>query len=239
MTPTDATPRLAFLRAALDAMRGLGDDAPDLDALLATLKALDPALSGDALGAPAFHARTGMPTPDWIEHAATLRASLLVDPEGDDLPDEGVVSATALDPELGHRLLAERTFHRFLRRNPLFPRAPRVVTSEDGGPWWVWDTVLEDGRWARLRAATGVAPASVRARWFTEPLEDVEAALGVRVRRVVVGPVWPSAREIRGLWAVREVRGEPPAHRLVVDRDHAEDVDEDAYVVPFAVPSAA
>ena len=41
----------------------------------------------------------GLPAPAWAARVRAMQATLVFD-EDDDLPDEGLVSATALDPEL-------------------------------------------------------------------------------------------------------------------------------------------
>lgn len=232
------TARLIVLRAAVDALGGLGDDAPDQARILALLRALDPALSGDACGSAAWVSSTGLPAPAWVREAHELRRAIITGTEDVELPDEGLMHAMAMDPELGQRLMAERAFHRFLRRHPLFPAPEAEVVNTAKGPWWTRDALRSDGAWVRLRVAGVDAPP------VTDPVEvEVEAlaaATGRAVRRTVVGPCYGHEEgPVRGLYARVEASGEPTARRLVVDRMVAEDVAEpDVVVVPFAVPDA-
>lgn len=230
---------LALLRAALDAL-ALGDDAPDVDRLRATLLALDPALSGDVLGSVLWDHDTGMPSPASIGRLHEERVSALVEPDtAADLPDEGVLQATSLDPELGARLRARRSFIRFIRRNPIFPCEPEILTEGDG-PWWTADHVLPDGRWGRIRvrgSEARVAPRKDLA--FGLSIDDLSAQFAYEdTRRCVLGPTVRDAEgSLLGLWATVESLTDGVQRRLVIDRMHAEDVDaHGALVVPIAVP---
>ena len=230
---------LALLRAALDAL-AVGDDAPDLDRLRATLLALDPALCGDALGPLGWVESTGMPAPDTIAALHEQRAAALTEPDTvAELPDEGLLQATTLDQELGARLRARRTFVRFLRRNAIFPGEAEVVSTTTG-PWWTWDAVLSDGRWGRVRiqGATGRAPIRVELAYKLS-IDDLSAQFAYEdTRRCVLGPgVFGASGDLIGLWATVESLADGVQRRLVVDRMWAEDVDaQGALVVPIAVP---
>ncbi len=231
---------LALLRAALDAL-ALGEDAPDLDRLRATLLALDPALRGDALGALGWVESTGMPSPDSIAQLVELRANALTEPDtAADLPDEGVLQATSLDPELGARLLSRRSFVRFVRRNALFPGEAEVVTDGDG-PWWTWDSILADGRWGRIRIAGTADHTPLRVGLaYQLSIDDLSAQFAYEdTRRCVIGPgAWDANGELVGVWATVESLSDGVQRRLILDRMHAEDVDaQGALVVPIAVPA--
>ena len=230
---------LALLRAALDAL-ALGDDAPDLDRLRATLLALDPALCGDALSTLQWVESTGMPSPASITSLHDQRESALTEPDtAADLPDEGLLQATSLDPELGARLRARRSFIRFVRRNSLFPGEPEVLTDGDG-PWWTWDTVLPDGRWGRIRVAGVEDRAPLRVELaYKLSIDDLSAQFAYEdTRRTVIGPAaWDGNGELVGVWASVESLTDGVQRRLILDRMHAEDVDAmGAQVVPIAVP---
>jgi hypothetical protein len=230
---------LALLRAALDAL-ALGDDAPDLDRLRATLLALDPALCGDALPSVGWGEATGMPAPDAIAALHELRATALTEQDtAADLPDEGVLQATSLDPELGARLRARRSFVRFVRRNALFPGAAEVHTDGDG-PWWTWDAVLPDGRWGRIRIAGAADRTPVRVELaYKLSIDDLSAQFAYEdTRRCVIGPAaWDAQGQLVGVWATVESLTDGVQRRLILDRMHAEDVDaKGALVVPIAVP---
>jgi hypothetical protein len=239
VSEADPTAVLLLLRAALDALAPLGDDAPDPDRLRATLQALDPTLSGDAF-APLAWAPAGLPAPSALACVRARRDDLLVQDEPD-VPDEAIVRATQVDAELAQRLIAERTFRRFLRRHPVFPGEAGVVRV-DGEPWWTWDHVLADGRWGRIRVrgARERLPQPGDA-WFTLSLDDLDAEVGYDVvHRCVLGPAWRDADgRLAGLEAVREASGEPPVRRLAVDRMRAEDVPAGWRVVPFPLPDDA
>lgn len=230
---------LALLRAALDAL-ALGDDAPDLDRLRATLLALDPALCGDALGPLGWVESTGMPAPGAIAALHEQRAAALTEPDtAADLPDDGLLQATSLDPELGARLRARRSFVRFLRRNAIFPGEAQVV-STTSGPWWTWDAVLPDGRWGRVRIQGASDRATIRVELaYKLSIDDLSAQFAYEdTRRCVLGPgVFGAGGELIGLWATVESLVDGVQRRLVVDRMLAEDVDaQGALVVPIAVP---
>ncbi|MCB9682803.1 MAG: hypothetical protein H6733_15155 [Alphaproteobacteria bacterium] len=236
------TRHLAILRGALDALGVLGDDLPDPERLAATLEALDPALSGDAFAPAGWVAGTELPAPSWIErvHAFKEQTDELTDES--EIPDQGLVSVTALAPELGQRLMSQRTFHRFVRRHDLFPPPGPSLHAAGGATWWTWDALLSDGRWGRLRVE-GATPRRAPAgdRWFTLSFDDLEAELAyATVRRCVVGPAWrDGARRVAGLFATLEVSGDTAVHRLAVDRMRAEDVGlGDVLVTPFALPGA-
>ena len=233
--------RLGLLRAALRAL-SLGDDGPDRVRLEASLQVLDPMLSGDVLGPPAWVERTGLPAPAWLGRALQAQQSQLE--ATPDLPDEGLVHATSLDPGLGERLLRERAFRGFLERNKLFDvsRVSRPV-DEEGHDWWTWDALLPDGRWGRLRVR-GQVTATATEAWWSLDIDTLAARVGatpVSVRRTLVGPAYrdPSG-VVCGLWATVEAPGSEPLRRVAIERMSAEDVEADgAQVRPFAAPVAA
>lgn len=191
MSPPSATSaRLACLRRALEAIPLPDEDLPHRDRLVSTLTALDPALADHALDPIAWVERTGMPSAAWLHRAAEARRGHLASLDQADLPDEGLVHATAMDPEFGQTLIQRRTFLRYLRRHPLF-RPQAKLRAEEDGSWFTVDGALADGRWVRLRlAGDRTFPVELSTAWLEAPILDVIEGAGTDVRRTTLGPAW-------------------------------------------------
>lgn len=189
-----ASTRLSVLRAALTALP-LEHCLPDVARLSATLRALNPVLSGEACGPPAWVFGTSMPSRDWVARVAELRREALEQPV-EQLPDESLVHATALAPELGQRLIDNRRFQRFLQRHPVFEDAQEGLGTGAGRSFHFLDAVLQDGRWGRIRGvATIDGPGGAPEReqldaWFDMSFGELLNERPGTQLRVVVGPVW-------------------------------------------------
>lgn len=168
-----AGPYARALAAGLYALAPHGDYVPIAEAL-ATLKALDPALSGDLLLPATVDPYEGMPALSWVQRARAEQRLA-----GGPAPDEhAVASARRSDPALADRLEHRRALWAFLKDAALLPSS-RVVAE----PRRLGRTValalrhdrLAPSGWERLRVELVADDARGRARLMSGPvqLDDV------------------------------------------------------------------
>lgn len=219
LRPERAGPYVRALAAGLYALAPHGDYVPIAEAL-ATLKALDPALSGDLLLPASVDPYEGMPALAWVQRArAEQRLS------GGPAPDEASIARARLsDPELAVRLTRRAALWDFLKDASLLPssriaaeprrlgRSVAVAVRFDRLAPQGWERIRVElvAESARERAHLQSGPVvfddvgrataddSLRhllARHATAPLtalrEQVADTLGVRVSRVSRSRVGP------------------------------------------------
>ncbi len=208
-------PWLRALSAAVEAIAPHNDFVP-MDAVLAHIKALSPALSADLLAPAHVDPDSGMPSLGWMTRA-TAEQALRRRPQS--------VSDTVLrlDPELAARMEARSRLASHLATHELLPvlrvsaRVRRIDLQTSA--FVVFDHIDPGGRWVRTRVEL-TAPAGTRdlglvyvdseARIVVQPglydvlarhiltslpsllvaLQGLTAARVCRVSRASLGPFW-------------------------------------------------
>ncbi len=169
-------PYLRALRAGLQALAPHSDYV-SLDQADATLRALDPAVSGDVLAPAEAEPATNMPAFAWLTRA---RAEQKLVSEGGPVAPPDTARVRSLDPELAERLAARARLHQLLAEHTLLPATALSVALARLEPCPVfelhYDRIAPDGRWSRIKAR--VVGEDARARYG--PLV-VEGRTGVRV----------------------------------------------------------
>lgn len=208
-----AGPYVRALAAGLYALAPHDDFVPMAEAL-ATLRALDPALSGDLLLPATVDPTDGMPSVAWVQRA---RAEQTIVGEPPDVAS--IARARVSDPQLADRMAARAALWRFLSDATLLPASRVVVAARrlgDVNALTARFDRLAPGGWERLRleltakrltgpiwlddAGQIQAHDSLRhllARHAAAPLdairEQVASTLGMSVTRVSrgrIGPFW-------------------------------------------------
>ena len=156
LPPERVSPYLRALQAGLSALAPHGDYVP-LDAALAHLRALDPALSGGVLAPAEVDAATGLPGFSWMQRASAEERIAKDTPEEAETPDDLLARADRVEPELGARLRARRALHRFLRRRSLLPATELSARLKrtTAGRWDFevrYDRLLAGVGWMRVHA---------------------------------------------------------------------------------------
>ncbi len=145
-------PYLRALRAGLQALAPHNDYVP-LDQADATLRALDPALSGELLGPAEVAAGTNMPAFGWLTRARAAQRLVTTSVQG---PSPELARVQQLDAELAQRLAARARLGDFLATHPLLPATALSVELVRPDPVPVYaltyDRVAPDGRWCRIKA---------------------------------------------------------------------------------------
>lgn len=154
-------PYVRALGAGLHALAP-NQDWPPLAEILAHLRGLDPAVSGELLLPAEVHDHSGMPAFAWVERvSAEARVAL---ESARIRTDEELARARQLDPALGDRLTWRRDLHAHLRVHPVLPMSRAVARARRLGSATevliTIDGVRPDGAWRRVSlvlAATGAS----------------------------------------------------------------------------------